>query len=57
MVAPLSNEVVSAEQGLTSTSVALDDLRIQGKQALTTFQQIKLDVESEQLDRTFVIDD
>ena len=57
VVAPLSNEVVSAEQGLTSTSVALDDLKIQGKQALTTFQQIKLDVESEQLDRTFVIDD
>ena len=57
VVAPLSNEVVSAEQGLTSTSVALDDLKIQAKQALTTFQQIKLDVESEQLDRTFVIDD
>ena len=46
VVAPLSNEVVSAEQGLTSTSVALDDLKIQGKQALTIFQQIKLYVES-----------
>ena len=57
VVAPLSNEVVSAEQGLTSTSVALDDLKIQRKQALTAFQQIKLDIESEQLDRTFVIDD
>ena len=57
VVAPLSSDVVSAQQGLTSTSVALDDLKIQSKQALTSFQQIKLDLESEQLDRTFVIDD
>ena len=57
VVAPLSNAVVAAEQGLTTTSVALDDLKIQSRQALTTFQQIKLDLESEQLDRTFVIDD
>ena len=56
-MAPLSSDVVSAQQGLTSTSVALDDLKIQSKQALTSFQQIKLDLESEQLDPTFVIDD
>ncbi len=57
VVAPLSSDVVAAQQGLTSTSVALDDLKIQRKQALTTFQQIKLDVETEQFDRTFQIDD
>ena len=57
VVAPLSSDVVSAQQGLTSTSVALDDLKIQSKQALASFQQIKLDLESEQLDPTFVIDD
>jgi HlyD family secretion protein len=57
VVAPMPNEVVSAEQGLTSTSVALDDLKIQSKQSLTMLQQIKLDLESGQLDRTFVIDD
>ena len=57
VVAPLSNDVVAAEQGLTSTSVALDDLKIQRKQAITSFQQIELDLETEQLDRTFQIDD
>lgn len=57
VVAPLSQEVVGAEQGLTTTSVSLDDLKIQRKEALTDFQQIKLDIETEQLDRRFQIND
>jgi len=57
VVAPLSRAVVSAEQGLTTTSVQLDDIKIQRKDAITQFQQIKLGIETEQLDRTFQIDD
>lgn len=57
VVAPLSAAVVSAEQGLTSTSVQLDDIKIQRKEAITNFQQIKLSIETEQLNRNFQIDD
>ncbi|HJN36147.1 MAG TPA: NHLP bacteriocin system secretion protein [Prochlorococcaceae cyanobacterium Fu_MAG_50] len=57
VVAPLSQEVVGAEQGLTTTSVNLDDVKIQRKTAITDFQQIKLDIETEQLDRRYQIDD
>ena len=57
VVAPLSRAVVSAEQGLTTTSVQLDDIKIQRKDAITQFQQIKLGIETEQLDRNFQIDD
>lgn len=57
VVAPLSSEVVTAEQGLTSTSVQLDDIKIQRKEAVTNFQQIKLNVETEQLNRNYQIDD
>jgi len=57
VVAPLAQEVVSAEQGLTTTSVQLDDIKIQRRDQITDFQQIKLNIESEQLDRRFQIDD
>jgi len=57
VVAPLSSAVVSAEQGLTSTSVQLDDIKIQRKDAITNFQQIELTVETEQLNRNYQIDD
>ena len=56
VVAPLAQEVVSAEQGLTTTSVQLDDIKIQRKDQVTDFQQIKLNIESEKLDRRFQID-
>ena len=57
VVAPLAQEVVSAEQGLTTTSVQLDDIKIQRKDQITNFQQIKLNIETEKLDRRFQIDD
>ena len=57
VVAPLAQEVVAAEQGLTTTSVQLDDIKIQRKEQITNFQQIKLNIETEQLDRRFQIDD
>jgi|TARA_Y100000589_G_scaffold133991_1_gene127991 HlyD family secretion protein len=57
VVAPLAQEVVAAEQGLTTTSVQLDDIKIQRRDQITNFQQIKLNIESEQLDRRFQIDD
>jgi HlyD family secretion protein len=57
VVAPLAQEVVAAEQGLTTTSVQLDDIKIQRKDQITNFQQIKLNIESEKLDRRFQIDD
>jgi HlyD family secretion protein len=57
VVAPLSNEVVTAEQGLTNTGVSLDQLRIEEKRLLSAFQQVKLSVETEALQRRFRIDD
>jgi HlyD family secretion protein len=57
VVAPLSNEVVTVEQGLTSTGVNLDQVRIEQKKVLTAFQQVKLSIETEALQRRYVIDD
>ncbi len=57
VVAPLSTEVVSAEQGLTSTSVNLDDIKIQEKNVVTNYQQIKLNIETQALQRRYQIDD
>ena len=57
VVAPLSQVVVATEQGLTTTSVQLDDIKIQRRDQTTNFQQIKLNIENEQLDRRFQIDD
>jgi HlyD family secretion protein len=57
VVAPLSTEVVSAEQGLTSTSVNLDDVNINEKNVLTNYQQVKLNIETQALQRRYQIDD
>ena len=55
VVAPLSAEVVSTEQGLTNTSVNLDAVRIQQKTLLSELQQVKLAIETEALDRRYRI--
>jgi HlyD family secretion protein len=57
VVAPLSTAVVSAEQGLTSTSVNLDDVKISEKNVVTNFQQVKLTIETQALQRRYQIDD
>lgn len=57
VVAPLAQEVVGAEQGLTSTSVSLDEVKIKEKSALTAYQQVKLNLETEALQRRFKISD
>lgn len=57
VVAPLSSDVVSAEQGLTSTSVNLDDVKINEKTVLTNYQQVKLTIETQALQRRYQIDD
>jgi len=57
VVAPLSSEVVNAEQGLTNTAVNLDQVRIEQKKVLTAFQQVKLAIETEALQRRYTIDD
>ncbi len=57
VVAPLSSDVVSAEQGLTSTSVSLDNIKIQEKEAVTNYEQVKLVIETQALQRRYQIDD
>jgi HlyD family secretion protein len=57
VVAPLSSEVVNAEQGLTNTSVNLDQVRIEQKKVLTAYQQVKLAIETDALQRRYTIDD
>jgi HlyD family secretion protein len=57
VVAPLSSEVVMAEQGLTSTAVSLDEIKIQEKNVLTAYQQVKLTLETQALQRRYQIDD
>jgi HlyD family secretion protein len=57
VVAPLSTEVVSAEQGLTSTSVDLDAVKIDEQQVVTNYQQVKLEIETQALQRRYQIDD
>ena len=57
VVAPLSTEVVSAEQGLTNTSVNLDGVKIDRKKVLTSYEQVKLTIETEALNRLYQIDD
>jgi len=57
VVAPLSSEVVSTEQGLTTACVNLDQVRIEHKKVLTAYQQVKLAIETEALQRRYAIDD
>ena len=51
VVAPLSSEVVRTEQGLTTAGVNLDQVRIEQKKVLTAYQQVKLAIETEALQR------
>ncbi|NDC35038.1 MAG: NHLP bacteriocin system secretion protein [Synechococcaceae bacterium WB9_2_112] len=57
VVAPLSSIVVGAQQNLTSTSVSLDDTKTQEKNLLTSYQQVKLTIETQALQRRYQIDD
>ena len=57
VVAPLSTEVVSAEQGLTNTSVNLDEVKISERNVVTNYQQVKLTIETQALQRRYQIDD
>ena len=57
VVAPLSAAVVTAEQGYTSTSVNLDQVQTEEKQRLTDFEQVKLAIETQALQRRYQIDD
>ncbi|MEY4431280.1 MAG: hypothetical protein RLZZ533_1216, partial [Cyanobacteriota bacterium] len=57
VVAPLSTEVVSAEQGLTNTSVNLDEVKISRRRVATNYQQVKLQIETQALQRRYQIDD
>ena len=51
VVAPLSREVVAVQQGFTNTSVDLDAVKIQRKKVLTDYEQVKLTIETEALNR------
>jgi len=57
VVAPLSTSVVTTQQNLTSTSVSLDDTKTQEKNLLTNYQQVKLTIETQALQRRYQIDD
>lgn len=57
VVAPLSREVVAVQQGFTNTSVDLDEVKIQRKKVLTDYEQVKLTIETEALNRRYQIDD
>jgi HlyD family secretion protein len=55
VVAPLSAEVVSTEQGLTSSSVNLNAISLNAKNLLAELQQVTLVIESEALQRRYQI--
>jgi HlyD family secretion protein len=57
VVAPLSTEVVGAEQGLTSTGASLDQIRIEEKKVVSDYEKVKLAVETEALQRRYRIED
>jgi len=56
VVAPLSSGVVGAQQNLTDTSVNLDNVKTQEKNLLTNYQQVKLTIETQALQRRYQID-
>ena len=57
VVAPLSSEVVGAEQGLTNTGASLDQIRIEEKRVVSDYEKVKLAVETEALQRRYRIED
>ena len=57
VVAPLSPEVVTTEQGLTTTSVNLDDVAINRRKLLTDLARVRLEIETQAQQRRYRIDD
>ncbi|MEB3305276.1 MAG: HlyD family efflux transporter periplasmic adaptor subunit, partial [Cyanobacteriota bacterium] len=57
VVAPLSSDVVGAEQGFTSTGASLDQIRIEEKRVLSDYEKVKLSVDTEALQRRYRIED
>ena len=56
VVAPLAEEVVSTSDRNTQLQVELDDLAIREKDVVSAFTKVKLDIETEQQQRRFRID-
>ena len=56
VVAPLAQEVVATSDRNTALQVELDDLRIREKEVISAFTKVKLDIDSEQQQRRFRID-
>jgi len=57
VVAPLAQELVQAEKGLVDTDVSLDEVKIREKLVLTDYQKVKLQIETQSLERRMQIDD
>lgn len=57
VVAPLSPEVVTTEQSLTTTSVNLDDVVISRRRLLADLAKVKLEIETQAQQRRYRIDD
>jgi HlyD family secretion protein len=57
VVAPLAAEVVAAEQGLANAGVDLDQTRISEKEARDAFQKVRLELQTQALQRGFVLAD
>ncbi|MEB3156661.1 MAG: NHLP bacteriocin system secretion protein, partial [Cyanobacteriota bacterium] len=57
VVAPLAAEVVAAEQGLTNAGVALDQARISEKEARDDYQKTRLELQTQALQRGYVLAD
>ncbi|MEB3257962.1 MAG: NHLP bacteriocin system secretion protein [Cyanobacteriota bacterium] len=57
VVAPLSSEVVGAEQGLTNTGASIDQIRIEEKRVVSDYEKVKLAVQTEALQRRYRIED
>lgn len=57
VVAPLSNEVVAVEQGLAASGASLDGVAIEAKRLQADFEQVRLAIETEALQRRFRLDD
>jgi HlyD family secretion protein len=57
VVAPLSAEVVAAEQGYTGAGASLDQVRIEERRVLADWQRVRLQIETEAQQRRFRIED
>lgn len=57
VVAPLSAEVVAAEQGYTGAGASLDQVLIEQRRVLADWQRVRLQIETEAQQRRFRIED